>query len=221
MRELAPGVWQLRGLPPNAINIYLIEDVLIDAATRRAGRRVLRQIEGRPLSMVALTHCHPDHQGVAKLVCQARQVPLACHAGDVDSMEGRAPVQRASPDNPVNKLISRFWEGPPHRVGRVLADGEEIAGFRVIHTPGHTPGHVVFFRESDRVAIAGDVLNNMNVLTGIPGLHEPRRQFTLDPEENRRSIRRLAELRPSLACFGHGPPLRDPAKLEGFAAAMP
>jgi glyoxylase-like metal-dependent hydrolase (beta-lactamase superfamily II) len=221
VQEIAAGIWRLRGFPPDAINVYLVGDVLIDAGTRWARRRVLRQLAGRPLSLVALTHCHPDHQGVARLVCETRSVPLACHEADVEAMEGRLPVQRASPDHPLNRLIARYWEGPPHHVGQVLREGDEIAGMRVVHAPGHTPGSVIFFRDSDRVAIAGDVLNGMNVVTGVRGLHEPKSIFTLDPEENRRSIRKLAALNPAVVCFGHGPPLRDPAKLERFVRALP
>ena len=69
--------------------------------------------------------------------------------------------------------------------------------------------------------VLGDVLNNMNVMTGITGLHEPPRAFTPDPARNRVSAARLAQLRPRLACFGHGPPLRDPGRLEEFVARMP
>jgi hydroxyacylglutathione hydrolase len=220
VNEIAPGIWRLRGFPPDAINVYLVGDVLIDAATRWARRRILGQLQGRPLSLLALTHCHPDHQGVARLVCETHGVQLACHAADVDSMEGRAPVQRAAPNHPLNRLIARYWEGPPHRVGRRLEEGDEVAGMRVVHAPGHTPGSVIFFRESDRVAIAGDVLNGMDVATGIRGLREPKGLFTLDPEENRRSIRKLAALEPQIVCFGHGPPLRDPAKLKRFVAGL-
>lgn len=220
MKQLASDLWQLRGLPPNAINVYLAEDVLIDAATRRAGRRIRRQISNRPLSLVALTHAHPDHQGAAREVCEARGVPLACHADDVDAMEGRRPLQ-ANPDHPVNRLIHRFWEGPPRKVDRTLQEGDEVAGFRVVHAPGHARGEVIFFRDSDRVAIAGDVINTMNLVTGIPGVREPPAAFTLDPEENRRSIRKLYDLRPSLVCVGHGPPLRDAAKLERLVERLP
>ena len=66
MKQLAPGVWQLSGLPPNAINVYLVEDVLIDAATRHAPRRILKQIAGRKVTAHALTHAHPDHQGARR-----------------------------------------------------------------------------------------------------------------------------------------------------------
>jgi glyoxylase-like metal-dependent hydrolase (beta-lactamase superfamily II) len=69
--------------------------------------------------------------------------------------------------------------------------------------------------------ILGDVLNGMNVMTGIRGLHEPPKIFTPDPPRNRQSARRLAELRPALACFGHGPPLRDPGKFAEFVARLP
>ncbi|MGH2992990.1 MAG: MBL fold metallo-hydrolase [Solirubrobacterales bacterium] len=220
MKQLAPDLWQLRGLPPNGINVYLAEDVLIDTATRLAGRRILRQIEDRPLSLVALTHVHPDHQGAVEQVCEARGVPLACHADDVDAMEGRRPTQENNPDGVVNRLIHRFWEGPPRKVDRVLSECDEVAGFRVIHAPGHARGEVIFFRDTDRVAIAGDVINTMNVFTGIPGVQEPPDTFTRDPEENRRSIRKLLDLRPSLICVGHGAPLRDIARLERLVSTQ-
>jgi glyoxylase-like metal-dependent hydrolase (beta-lactamase superfamily II) len=80
---------------------------------------------------------------------------------------------------------------------------------------------VSFWRESDRVLVLGDVLNNMDVLTAIPGLHEPKPYLTPDPAKNRRSIRKLAALRPALVLFGHGAPLRDTAELEAFAERMP
>ena len=81
---------------PTAINVYLMGDVLIDAATRWAGRRILGQIADRKLSMLALTHVHPDHQGVAKMICERFQIPLACHSADVPTMQGDRPMQ---PDN--------------------------------------------------------------------------------------------------------------------------
>ena len=71
-----------------------------------------------------------------------------------------------------------------------------------------------FFRDSDRVAIAGDLLANINFLTWQEGLRQPPWFFSVDPAENRRSVRKLAELNPSLVCFGHGPPLRNPKLLE-------
>ncbi|HKI33704.1 MAG TPA: MBL fold metallo-hydrolase [Gemmataceae bacterium] len=216
MEPVAPGVWLLEGIPPYAINEYLVEDVLIDTGTRWAGRRLLRTLRRRPVSLVALTHCHPDHRGSAALVCRTLGVPLACHEADAPVMEGRQPMYPRLPP-----LVAPLVDLGPYPVGRVLRDGDEVAGFRVVHAPGHTSGHVFYFRESDRVVIAGDVLANVNLITGRPGLREPPRVFSLDPARNRDSARQLLSLRPSVVCFGHGPPLRDPEALERFVARLP
>ncbi|MEZ5077335.1 MAG: MBL fold metallo-hydrolase [Solirubrobacterales bacterium] len=142
---MAPGVWRLKELPAPTINVYLAEDVLIDAGRRWDRRRIFGELEGREISMLALTHVHPDHQGVAKGVCEAREVPLACHVDDVEAMEGKRPIQEAALENPVNRAIAALWEGPPHAVERPLREGDEVAGFRVVHAPGHARGEVVFF----------------------------------------------------------------------------
>jgi hydroxyacylglutathione hydrolase len=221
LKYLAPEVWRLKELPAPTINMYLAEDVLIDAGRTWDRRRIFAELEGREISAVALTHVHPDHQGCAKVVCEERGVPLACHADDVDAMEGRRPVQEAATGNPVNRVIRSIWEGPPYKVDRVLQEGDEVAGFRVVHTPGHARGHVVFFRESDRVAICGDAIRNMSYATALPGIKEPPTIFTYDPAENRRSIRKLAELNPSLILPGHGPAVTDMGAFERFVAALP
>jgi len=220
VKQLAPGVWRLKQFPAPSVNVYLAGDVLIDAGTRWDRRRVFAEIEGRELSLLALTHVHPDHQGVAKDVCEARGIPLACHADDVEAMEGRRPVQEAHAGNAFNRLIKRFWQGPPYGVGRVLNEGDEVAGFRVVHAPGHARGEVIFFRDSDRVAICGDVIRNMSYATGRPLLAEPPAIFTYGPAENRRSIRKLAALNPSLILPGHGPAVSDMAAFHRFAAAL-
>jgi hydroxyacylglutathione hydrolase len=221
VKPLATGVWRLKQFPAPSVNVYLAEDVLIDAGTRWDRGRVFAEIEGREISMLALTHVHPDHQGVAKDVCEAREIPLACHADDVDAMEGRRPVQEAAPGNPFNRIIKRLWQGPPHRVDRVLNEGDEVAGFRVLHAPGHARGEVIFFRASDRVAICGDVIRNMSYATALPGIKEPPPIFTYDMAENRRSIRKLAALNPSLILPGHGPAVTDMGAFERFVAALP
>src|SRR5215208_8092897 len=98
----APGVSRVREFAP-VINAYMVEDVLIDSGRRWDRKRIFKALEGRDISLVALTHAHGD---------------------------------------------------------RVLEEGDEVAGFRIIHAPGHSPGEVIFFRESDRVAICGDVIRN-------------------------------------------------------------
>ena len=221
MRNVAPDVWRLAEIPAPTINVYLAEDVLIDAGRTWDRRRILKQIEGLEIGLLALTHVHPDHQGAAKAVCEARGIPLACHADDVDAMEGRRPVQEAHRDHPVNRVIRTIWEGPPHPVDRVLREGDEVAGFRVVHAPGHARGEVILFRDSDRVAICGDVIRNMSYATGRPLIAEPPEIFTYDPAENRRSIRKLAALEPSLILPGHGPALSDIDAFERFVAGLP
>ena len=221
MKQLAEDVYMLKGWPPNAINVYVIGDVLIDAATRQGEKRIMRQIDGRTINAHALTHAHPDHQGASHAVCEKLGVPLWCGQGDVPAMETPGAIKNSQAPGWLNALQARYWTGPPHPVARALSEGDEVAGFTVLETPGHSSGHVAYWRESDRTLILGDVLNNMNVMTGIPGLHEPPKLFTPDPARNRESARRLAELRPALVCFGHGAPLRDPGKLAQFVAKLP
>jgi hydroxyacylglutathione hydrolase len=220
MKQLAEDVYQLKGWPPNAINVYLVGDVLIDAATRQAEKRIMRQIAGRTVTAHALTHVHPDHQGSSHAICEQLGIPLWCGQGDVSTMEIPGSVIASNAPRLISRLQERFWVGPPHPVARALSEGDEVAGFIVLETPGHTPGHVSYWRERDRVMIVGDVLVNMNFNTGITGLHEPLAFATPDPARNRESARRLAELRPAVACFGHGPPLRDPGKLAEFVAGL-
>jgi glyoxylase-like metal-dependent hydrolase (beta-lactamase superfamily II) len=102
----------------------------------------------------------------------------------------------------------------------VLREGDEVAGFQVLSTPGHSAGHVSYWRESDRVLFLGDVLNNMDPITGIPGLRLPKDFFTPDPATNRVSAKRLGELEPRLVLFGHGKPLRDTRKFVEFCARL-
>jgi hydroxyacylglutathione hydrolase len=221
VRELATDLFMLRGLPPNAINVYVAGDVLIDAATRQAERRIMRQISGHAINAHALTHAHPDHQGSSHAICERLGIPLWCGQGDVPAMETPGGISNSQAPGWLNGFQQRFWTGPPHPVARALVEGDEVAGYTVLESPGHSPGQVAYWRESDRVLILGDVLNNMNLLTSIPGLRQPPDIFTPDPARNRRSARRLAELRPQVTCFGHGPVLRDPGKLAEFIAQLP
>jgi hydroxyacylglutathione hydrolase len=221
MKELAKDVFQLSGRPRNAINVYLVGDVLIDAATRQAERRIVRQLEGRALAAHALTHAHPDHQGSSHAICERYGIPLWCGQGDVPAMETPGAIVNPKAPGWLNRVQARYWTGPPHPVARALHEGDEVAGFTVLETPGHSAGHVSLWRESDRVLIAGDVLGTIHLITGVPGLHTPPDLFTPDPARNRESARRLAALEPALACFGHGAPLRDPRKLADFVARLP
>ncbi len=221
MRQLAEGVWQLKGLPTNAINVYLVEDVLIDAASRRASRRILRQLDGHRVSAHALTHAHPDHQGSSAAICELLGIPYWVGEVDVPYAEDPEKLRETQAPHPMTRMIMKFWCGPGRHVDRHLREGDEVAGFKVIDVPGHSPGHIAYWRESDRVLILGDVLNNMDVMTGVPGLRDPKTFMSADPVENRRSARKLAQLEPKLMLFGHGAPLRDTRKFVDFVNRLP
>lgn len=230
MNELAPGVWQLQGMPRNLVNTYLIEDVLIDSGTRLDGPGILRQLRERLPSAHALTHAHPDHLGSSDVVCERLGIPFWVGEADAAAAEDRDVMAAALrpgrlagsplPLEPVLRLIARAGAGAGHHVSRRLREGDEVAGFRVLEVPGHTAGHVAFWRESDRVLIAGDVLWNFQFALGKPGLTQPAPTSNLDSVRNRESARRLASLEPKLICFGHGPPLRDTRRFVKFIHSL-
>jgi hydroxyacylglutathione hydrolase len=214
MERVAEGLFLLAGRPRHAINAYLMSDVLVDAATRQARKRILRQLRGRPVHAHALTHVHPDHQGASHAVCTELGVPLWVGEEDADAMES-AEVMDARDRGRAATLVQRtLWKGPSHPVARRLREGDEVAGFRVLATPGHTRGHVAYWREFDRTLVAGDVFFNVNPVTGRPSLRPPPDAFNEDTARNRESMRRLAALDPAVVCFGHGPPLRDRGALD-------
>jgi hydroxyacylglutathione hydrolase len=221
MKQLAEDVHVLEGFPPYAINVYLLGDVLVDAATRFAAKRILRRLRGRQISSHALTHAHPDHQGSSHAICDRLGIPLWCGEGDADAMEQPGEIMARMPGHWLSSAIGPMWTGPPHPVSRRLREGDLVGSFRVIETPGHTVGHVSYWREADRVLIVGDVLSHINIYTGWVMLREPERFFTVDPAQNRRSARRLIELEPKLICFGHGPPLRNTARFVDYVKRLP
>ncbi|MFJ6669867.1 MBL fold metallo-hydrolase [Actinosynnema sp. NPDC091369] len=204
MRPLAPGVHQLLGRPPHMVNAYLVEDVLVDAGTPSARKRITRQLDGRTIAAHVVTHAHPDHFGSSHAVCERYDVPLWAGAKDVEAITTATPVP--APGFAAS-LLSRMKMPPPHPVARGLAEGDEVAGFTVLDVPGHSPGHIALWRDHDGVLICGDVFFNLLRPSAPPKI------LTFDDERNRASMRRLAELRPKLVLFGHGRPLRDPDRL--------
>jgi hydroxyacylglutathione hydrolase len=208
MRALAQGVWQLRGLPPNAINVYLVGDVLVDAGTPAARKRILRELRDVTVSTHVVTHAHPDHFGSSHAVCKALELPLWTGERDAEAIETATPVPS---DTAVGRLLAKAKMPPAHPVARRLREGDEVADFVVLDAPGHSPGQIALWREEDRTLIAGDVFFN------VPRIGAPPDFLTVDPRQNRASMHRLAQLRPVLALFGHGPPLRDPERLANAA----
>jgi hydroxyacylglutathione hydrolase len=221
MKELADGVWHLNTIAlPNAINAYLIGDVLIDAGGRRSGGKILKQLDGHDVNAHALTHAHPDHQGASHEVCEKLGIPYWAPERDADAAEDPSLIGGRQPDHWIAQFFAKIFTGPGHPVDRRLHEGDDVAGFTVIDAPGHSAGHVAFWRAHDGVLILGDVLTNMDQATGIPGLHEPKPYLTPDPAENRRSARKLAPLEPKLVLFGHGKPHRGTKKFVDFVNGL-
>jgi hydroxyacylglutathione hydrolase len=218
VQQIADELWQIALAPREGVNAYLLGDVLVDAGTARMGRRLAERLAGRPVTAHALTHAHPDHVGGSKPVVDALGVPMWAPAGDADAVEAGGAVQRQTPIRRLMEMGARF---APVRVDRRLHEGDEVGGFRVLDVPGHSPGHIAFWRESDRALVCGDVWFNLRLRSLRPGLREPLAIATVDPPRNRESMRRLAALDPEIACFGHGPVLRGAAaKLRAFVEAL-
>jgi hydroxyacylglutathione hydrolase len=144
-----------------------------------------------------------------------RGIPLWCGAGDA------AAIASGRVDSHGSRWVSRLQRTlapvTGHPVSRALREGDVLAGFEVLEVPGHSPGALAFWRERDRVLICGDVLANFGLYPTRPRLVLAPAALSSDYEQNRRSAARLAELRPRLACFGHGFAVTDPGR---FTAAV-
>ena len=219
MRRVAEDVFQIALTPRDGINAYLLGDVVVDAGTAGGAKRLIKALQGHPVGAHALTHAHADHAGGSKRLIDAFDVPV--WVGERD----RSDVERGRPshvDSWARPFMERFARYEPAPVARALREGDELGhGFVVLDVPGHSAGHLAFWRAADRTLVVGDVFFNLSMLTTAPGLREPPRAFTPDPARNRDSARRLAALEPALVLFGHGPPLRDPAALRAFADGLP
>lgn len=206
MIQIADDLFQIPLLPRQSVNAYLMGDVVVDAGIRGSARKLLAAVADRELRAHALTHAHPDHQGASHALCVARGLPFLCHAAEHEAaVTGDAVRAFPAPDGLAARVQRRLFAGPGHPVSATLSEGEEIGGFTVVETPGHTPGHLSFWRAADRVLVAGDAAVNMNLVTTAPGLHLPLGMATTDMAMARASLRKLAALDPARVVFGHGP----------------
>jgi glyoxylase-like metal-dependent hydrolase (beta-lactamase superfamily II) len=225
MNQIAPDVFHLPLIPRNGINVYLIGDVLIDTGVKASAGRILDALKGRTVSAIALTHAHIDHGGSARRISQELGIPIWTGAADRRAMETGTGDKKPSFERPgLAQVADALGSFPGAPVDRDLREGDELtAGFTVLDTPGHSPGHVSYWRERDRVLICGDVFFNMHVLTTVPGLRQPPVPFTYDPAVNRDSERRLARLEPDVAGFGHGPVIKGgaAAKMAALVGKLP
>jgi glyoxylase-like metal-dependent hydrolase (beta-lactamase superfamily II) len=209
--------------------------VLIDAGLPGSAARIVRAAEewigpwARP-SAIVLTHGHFDHIGAVQTLAERWDVPVYAHRLELPYLTGRSAYPPPDPTvgGGAMAALARFYPRGPINLGqRVRALPEDgsvpgMPGWRWVHTPGHTPGHVSFFRESDRTLIAGDAFVTTKqesataVLTQRPELHGPPTYYTPDWESARLSVQRLAALEPLRVVTGHGPPLQGQEMLEGL-----
>jgi hydroxyacylglutathione hydrolase len=221
LTTLADDVHSIQLTPRSGVNAYLLGDVLVDAGMRFHAGAVLKAVAGRTVTALTLTHAHVDHAGGADRVASALGVPYWAGARDAEAARTGEAVLADSVPGALRGVAQRIANFPAHPVARELAEGDDIGGgFVVLDTPGHSPGHVSYWRESDRTLVCGDVLNGMNLLTTAKSLHTPPAAFTPSVPDNVASAKRLAGLRPARVLFGHGPMWTDPDGLERFAAQL-
>jgi len=233
LEKVADGVWLLRGDFRGAMNVYFLEDgdgvVQFDAGTkgmRRKARAAADQLGG--LKRVVLGHAHADHRGTAPFL----GAPVFCHADEVADGESDAAI---APYMDLSQLpvawvrwiyptLLRRWDGGAVRIAGTVAEGEEVAGFRVVHFPGHAPGLIGLWRESDRVALVSDTVYMVDSarLKPLPEgeASVPHPAWAWDHAKAKESVRKLAALDPAVVAAGHEQPLRGESLrgvLEGAA----
>lgn len=211
---VAEGVYRLR---LGRTNAYLVlrgaRAVLVDTGLpTHAGeiQRLLGELGIQPgaLDAILLTHRHLDHTGSAEQLRQIYEAPVVIHRADAQAVRGR---ERLSPaGGPLGWVISPLIALADHRIFRYepcqqlteVEDGFTLGDdFRLVHLPGHTPGHVGWHYAPADVVFCGDAARNSG-----GQLNGPSRLFSMDMSRVRSSVRALAELDAQVYCFGHGRP---------------
>jgi len=243
LETVAAGVSHLKIVFVNAYFVDTPENapgswVLVDTGIPYSGGRIAGFAErvygaGARPSAIILTHGHFDHAGAALSLAENWNVPIYAHHLEMPYLTGKSDYPPQDPT--VGGALAQMSRLFPHsgydfgtRVYPLPLSGEidEMRGWRVIHTPGHTGGHISLFRESDKTLLAGDALATMNQDSWISNITEepefcpPPAPFTTDWIAARRSVEILAELEPNAVAAGHGQPISgaDTAeRLKNFA----
>jgi hydroxyacylglutathione hydrolase len=221
MEKVADGVWVLRGDAKKAMNIYFLEDeggvIQFDAGTKamtKKARAAGEKLGG--VKRVVLGHAHADHRGTAP----ALGAPVYCHPDEVAETEREGALwpyldlpQLPAPARWIYPTLLRRWDGGPAKVEGTVSEGDDVAGFRVIHFPGHAPGQIGLWRESDRLAIVSDVvylIDSTRLGRPLPKgeASVPHPAWGWDHAIAKESVRKLAALEPAVVCAGHEQPLR-------------
>jgi hydroxyacylglutathione hydrolase len=213
---IAEGVWVVQG-QPGRCNVYLIEDeggvTLFDAGARTMTRALASagaKLGG--IRRIVLGHGHTDHRGAAP----GLGVPVYCHPAEVQDAEGSGgfrywPQGLAGLPTPLrqaHKLLHRYaWDAGPVKIAGTVEEGDDVAGFKVIHLPGHAPGLIALWRESDRLALSTDCFYTVDMWGRNSAPHLPAATYNFDTDEARTSMRELAALEPAAAWPGHAKPV--------------
>jgi glyoxylase-like metal-dependent hydrolase (beta-lactamase superfamily II)/predicted ester cyclase len=227
--RVAEGVWLVRGgFPLKTMNVYLIEDsqggvTMFEAGIKAmvAGLSAAASSLGG-LNRIVLGHAHADHRGAAP----GLQVPVFCHPDDRDDAEGDGGMHYMDLSNvppPARWTIPRLlpvWDGGPVEIAGTVEEGDDVSGFRVVHIPGHSPGQIALWRESDRIALTADCFYTLDAHTSRHGPPRvPLHGFNHDTEQARASIRKIAALEPSAAWPGHADPVTGDVRAQLERAA--
>ncbi len=244
--DIAPGLKGLRILFVNVFGVTHPDGAwtLIDAAVPFSASRIKawagKNFNGPPNAIV-LTHGHFDHVGTARELADTWNVPVFAHPLEFPYLTGQkeydGPNWKAG--GGLMSLLSPLYPKSPIDLGSRLhplpGDGVELSiaqlpGWKLLHTPGHTPGHVSFFRESDRTLLVGDAFCTTKpesffeaALAQPPELHGPPAYFTSNWSDAKASVRKLAALDPITVAVGHGKPLSGdhvPERLQVLADAF-
>jgi len=223
--EIAPGVWRHAGDIKHGMNVYLlVEDdgvTVFDGGTAAMTGGVREAAERLgPIKRLLLGHGHADHRGIAP----ALGAPVVCHPDERADVEGDGGFHYFKLDQipyrfprTVYPSLLRHWDGGPAKVADTVSEGEEIAGFVVKHFPGHAPGLIGLWRESDRVALVSDTTYFVDSLKFKPvdWANVPNRVFNQDHDQAIESLRKLAALEPRIVAAGHSEPMTaEPAEMR-------
>ena len=226
---VADGVWVVRGgFPVRTMNVYLIADgagvTVFDAGIAGMGPAITAAAAAHGgISRVVLGHADVDHRGAAPEL----HAPVFCHVAERAAAEAGL-ARRDYHDlsklrayaRPFYARMLSVWNGGPVAIAGTVAEGDEVAGFRVVELPGHAPGQIGLFRESDRLALCSDTVYTLDIQTGVyggPRVAHPA--FDEDLALARDSIRRLAGLQPAVVWAGHADPVTGDVESQLRAAA--
>jgi hydroxyacylglutathione hydrolase len=213
MVEIVPGIHWVEGF---RCNVYILVDkelTLIDTGLPRKAKKILSYItqvlhrKPSDLKLIIITHAHLDHTGSLKAMKDATGAKIAAHPEDAEFISGHKRM--GAPKGGIGivfKLMRPFIKADFVEVDRPIIEGDVVAGLKVVHVPGHTPGSIALLDEGKKVLFSGDTLSYRD--GKVVG---PPEKFTMDPKAAVTSIARIKALDFDLMLCGHGQPLRPEA----------